>query len=92
MSQSCHCQMRRKPAAGTTAAAGLCLVGLGLGLAALIPSSSASVAGGITPSSTAGVVQNRRLQQQAADQTSVASSLASHIKDPDLLDGDNPGW
>ena len=69
--------------------AGLCLVGLGLGLAALIPSSSASLAGGITTSSTAGVVQSRRLQQQAAD---VASSLASHIKDPDLLDGDNPGW
>jgi len=69
------------------AAAGLRLVGLGLGLAALIPSSSASVSGGITTSSTAGA-NNRRLQQ-AAD---VASSLFSHLKDPDLLDGDNPGW
>jgi len=79
-------QIRRKPA-GTTAAAGLCLVGLGLGLAALLPSSSASVSGGTATADTAGV-NNRRLQQ-AAD---VASSLFSHLKDPDLLDGDNPGW
>ena len=71
--------------------AGLCLVGLGLGLAALIPSSSASLAGGITATAYTAGVRNRQLQQ-AAGQTSVASSLASHIKDPDLLDGDNPGW
>ena len=86
-------QIRRKPAGTTTtaAAAGLCLVGLGLGLAALVPSSSASVSDGITTSTGTAGVRNRRLQQ-AADQPSVASSLASHLKDPDLLDGDNPGW
>ena len=76
----------RRLAAVTTAAGGLCLLGLaGLGPAALGPSSVAH--GATTPTTLDGAI-NRRLQQLA----DVASSLASHIKDPDLLDGDNPGW
>ena len=74
----------RRPSAVT----GLCLVGLGLAALSMSPSSSASVSDGAT---TDGAIK-RRLQQVAVDPTSVASSLASHIKDPDLLDGDNPGW
>lgn len=87
---------RRRP----TCATGLCLVGLafGVSLSSALPRSETQPAhrslqeedGGGAEAATATKEQIEQIKQIMVDFT--LADDRGHLKDPDLLDGDNPGW